>query len=169
MSLRPSIRHFVESLTGPIRIVHWSDDDHGDEDSPYDPYIVADQAEAIFKKCGIRANRGKDIRLLAFKGEVLIGATMAETEYHEDEEHGSYCEYSFDIAVDPDAQGGTAGYMLTLASVQDAKAQSDGGPVLMKNWVINPVMERMLHKLFGFTDGDEARHGGGSCHQEKWL
>jgi hypothetical protein len=152
-----------------------------DEDSDdYDPWEIADKVEAVFKKAGIRINHNKDISYFAMVGEDVIGATYSTTRQDDAELYGGpegeeVLIYEFDIAVDPAHQGGTTGYLLTKACVDDAKNLSNeisDVTTMMYNHVINPKMAQMLERLFGFQylhEGDSERGDGYSSTMVKYL
>jgi hypothetical protein len=132
-----------------IDILYYSED--SDE---YDPWVIADKVEMVFKKAGIRPSRDKDIRFFAMLNDEVIGATYNQESERNAEEFGGPDEdilvYTFDIAVDPKHQGGTVGYLLTKACVDDAKSIDSDKKTVMYNNVINVKMAQMLEKFFGF-------------------
>lgn len=149
-----------------------------DEDSDeYDPWEIADKVEAVFKRAGIRPSRDKYISFFAMAGEEVIGATYSSTRQDRAEDFGGPDEqvmvYEFDIAVDPAHQGGTTGYLLTKACVDDAESMSYDMNMIMYNRVINPKMAQMLEKLFKFQylheDDPERKDGGYSSTMVKYL
>jgi hypothetical protein len=149
-----------------------------DEDSDdYDPWEIADKVEAVFKRANIRPNRDKNINFFAMVGEEVIGATYSSTREDDAEEYGGpegekVLIYEFDIAVDPAHQGGTTGYLLTKACVDDASNMRDDMTTMMYNHVINPKMAQMLERLFKFeylSEGDSERGDGYSSTMVKYL
>lgn len=152
-----------------------------DEDSDdYDPWEIADKVEAVFKKAGIRTKRDKNISYFAMVGEDVIGATYSTTREDDAELYGGpegekVLIYEFDIAVDPTHQGGTIGYLLTKACVDDATSLSNEMShitTMMYNHVINPKMAQMLERLFKFDylhEGDAERGDGYSSTMVKYL
>jgi GNAT superfamily N-acetyltransferase len=150
-------------LTESVEIKFFPSDDEFE-----DHYSIADQAEAIFKLCKIGVNRDKELTLVAMNDDTVVGALYASSSV-EDYDGQEYVEYSFDVAVRPEFQRTGVGTLLTKACLRDAASRGDGDlPVLVKVWVVNPNMEKVLGSL-GFSDGDEQRHSGGSCHMEKWI
>lgn len=114
-------------------------------------YIESDALELV-KRAGLDPDYiDNKLKFLAFDDSELVGVTFNSYRKIKEIEGGKEiikAIYYFDIAVDPDHQGGTVGYLLTQACVNDAKSLKM--PVLMTNDVVNPKMAQMLHKLFGF-------------------
>jgi GNAT superfamily N-acetyltransferase len=156
----------VESLLMESVTIRYFSTDMDLDDEFDDPYAVAEQAEAVFRECKIGVNRDKDLTLVAMDGDVMMGALYASSSF-EDEDGNEYMEYSFDVAVKPEAQKSGIGTMLVTRAMREASGMGEL-PVKVKVWVVNPNMERVLERM-GFSDGDECRHGDGSCHMEKWL
>jgi GNAT superfamily N-acetyltransferase len=76
-------------------------------------------------------------------------------------------QYLFHIAVLPEYQGGTAGYLLIKANVDYAKELNKETPTIMYDpEIINPKLAHMLEKLFGFIytfkDNPKSSRTGGS-------
>ena len=149
-----------------------------DEDSDdYDPWEVTDKVEQVFKRAGIRPNRDKNISFFAMIGEEVIGATYSSTREDSAEDFGGpederVLVYEFDIAVDPNHQGGTTGYLLTKACVDDASNMRDDMTTVMYNRVINPKMAQMLERLFKFQyqhEDDTEKKEGYSSIMVKFL
>ena len=145
-----------------IQIKYYDDQDSGDD---YDPWEIADKVEAIFKRANIRPSMDKKISFFAMVGEEVIGATYSSTSMYNAEdfvgpEGEEVFVYEFDIAVDPNHQGGTVGYLLTKACVGDAISCE---AKIMYNRVINPKMAQMLERLFKFDylheDNPEKKNG----------
>jgi len=155
-----------------IEIIYWSEDieDH-------DPWEIADKVEAVYKRAGIHPNRDKEITFVAMIGEEVIGATYNSTREESAEEFGGpedeqVLVYEFDIAVDPAHQGGTTGYLLTKACVDDASNMRNDMTTIMYNRVINPKMAQMLERLFKFDylhEDDPERKEGYSSMMVKYL
>jgi len=88
----------------------------------------------------------------------VIGATLnrsfeADAGWFRGNEEERVMVYEFNIAVDPKHQGGTVGYLLTKASIKDAELISHEHKdikTVMNNSVVNPVMAKMLKKIFNF-------------------
>ena len=146
-----------------IEIIYY--DENSDD---YDPWEIADKVEQVFKKANIHPSRDKNINFFAMVGEEVIGATYNSTREDDAEEFGgtageNVLVYEFDIAVDPKHQGGTVGYLLTKACVEDAISYRHDMPTIMYNRVINPKMAQMLEKLFKFhyihEDDPERKQG----------
>lgn len=146
-----------------IEILYY--DENSDD---YDPWEIADKVEQVFKKANIHPSRDKNLTFFAMIGEEVIGATYNSTRQDNAEEFGGPEEenvlvYEFDIAVDPKHQGGTTGYLLTKACVDDAKSYNHDMTTVMYNRVINPKMAQMLEKLFDFNyiheDNPERKEG----------
>lgn len=179
-----------------IEVKYWSEDgEEIDEDGydQYDPWEIAEQMEGIFHMTEIRINRHKEPTIYVLVNGKMAGAAF--TEFKEKEMEGSqgqsfendsedeenvdetnpdidekrYIEYSFDIAVAPEFQNRNIGYILMRECMENGKNIKNefGLPLLVRNWVVNRVAERLGEKLFGFEV--VARHDGGSCHMEKWL
>jgi hypothetical protein len=149
-----------------------------DENSDdYDPWEIADKVEQVFKRANIRPSRDKDISFFAMVGEEVIGATYSSTRTDNAENFGGpedeeVMVYEFDIAVDPNHQGGTTGYLLTKACVDDASSMSYDMNTIMYNRVINPKMAQMLERLFKFDylhEDDPEREEGYSSTMVKHL
>lgn len=156
--------NLVESLlAGAAQIVRYDPDD---DDPQFDPY----DAELIFKECHIGTDRDKNLELVALAGDEVVGALVSSYTVEDYDGDGQqFIKYSFDVAVKPSHQRGLIGTQLVNTALKDAAQLGDGDmPVLARVWVVNSSMERMLGRL-GFSDGDDERHNGGSCHQEKWL
>jgi hypothetical protein len=165
MNDRDLIREVYETILteAKIEIIYWSEDM---ED--YDPWEIANKVEAVYKRAGIRPSRDKQISFVAIAGEEVIGATYSSTRQADAEEFGGpedeqVLVYEFDIAVDPAHQGGTTGYLLTEACVDDASNMRDDMTTIMYNRVINPKMAQMLDRLFKFDylheDNPEKKNG----------
>jgi GNAT superfamily N-acetyltransferase len=98
-------------LEGPITI-SFADDDRA--------------IDQIFQAAGLRVMNDKQPGLGAFRDGEMIGATVYNVVYADifddpDEINGSQgLAYDFDIAVLPQHQGGTVGFMLVKASIQEA-------------------------------------------------
>ena len=155
----------IVALAESIEVKPFSVDD---EDSAFqDQYGMADQVEAIFKKCNIRSSRDSEISLVAIdEHETVVGAVYRSYSVENEGEDRDYIEYSFDVAVSPDMQKGGVGTMLIKAAIGQAMEFASDMPVKMRLWVVNPNLERVLTSL-GFTES--GRHAGGSCHMEKWF
>lgn len=165
-------RSIIESEA--IRVIAWSEDPGDDEDGQalYDPWEVADAAEKVFKAAGLRAARNKELGLVAFEGERVVGCTFhrtydygAENELPDGQE--DFYVYDFDLAADPNV-GRLVAYPLVAASIKEAKSQECR---LIRLWVINPGMARLLETYFGFKHDSEPANpdGGYSTHMELWL
>ena len=150
---------------------------YDEESDDYDPWEIADKVEAVFKRANIRPSRDKNISFFAMVGEEVIGATYSSTREDSAEEFGGPEDervliYEFDIAVDPKHQGGTTGYLLTNACVDDASNMRDDMTTVMYNRVINPKMAQMLERLFGFQyqhEDDPEKKDGYSSMMVKFL
>ena len=153
-------RVLLESPATGVKIIPF----HEDLDDAYDWY---DQAVAVFKECRIGVNRDKDLSLIALNDEEIVGAVFSSSSL-EQEGESDYVEYSFDAAVKPQFQQRGIGTALVSHAIRLASEEGGEFPVKVRVWVVNPSMERVLERL-GFSDGDEERHEGGSCHMEKWL
>ena len=138
-------------------------------------YVIQD-AMYIVRSAGLDPKHiNNKLKFLAYNKSELIGVTFNShrkiKEQQEDGKEITKAIYYFDIAVDPKHQGGTVGYLLTQACVNDAKSLKM--PVLMYNDVVNPKMAQMLHKLFGFTfehvDDGEGIPGHYNAHMEKEI
>lgn len=155
-----------------IEIMYYNEDS-----DDYDPWVMADKVEAVFKRAGIRPNRDKNISFFAMVGEEVIGATYSSTREDSAEDFGGpegerVLVYEFDIAVDPKHQGGTTGYLLTKACVDDASNMRDDMTTIMYNRVINPKMSQMLERLFKFQylhEDDPEKKDGYSSTMVKYL
>jgi len=156
-------RTLIESLLSEtVRIVSY---DPEDVDGTIDPY----DAELIFKECRIGVDRDKNLELVAVVGDEVVGALVSSYSVEEYDDEREYISYSFDVAVKPSHQRGLIGTELVKTALKNAAQLGDGEiPVRARVWVVNSAMERVLGRL-GFSDGDDERHNGGSCHQEKWL
>jgi len=134
--------------------VVWWDEDAED----YDPWVAADQADAVMKKTGIRPNRSKNLTFIALdEKDEVIGAAFTETTNTED--YGF--EYSFDLAVLPEHRG-SVGMELIRACIDEAKSLPDN---IIRLWVINPKLVRVLERKFDFEI--EQQYSDGSAHMVK--
>lgn len=148
-----------------------------EESDEYDPWEIADKAELVFKRAGIRPSRDKDLNFFAMAGDEVIGATYSSTRQDRAENFGGpegeeIMVYEFDIAVDPAHQGGTTGYLLTKACVDDAESMSYDMTTIIYNRVINPKMAQMLERLFKFqylNEDDPEKKEGYSSTMVKYL
>lgn len=114
----------------------------------FDPQVVADGMQQCFIRCGIRVMRDKEYGLFAVKDGKIIGATTHKIFYPPNAESMRFpvTLYDFDLAVMPEYQGGTVGYLLTQASIRYAQESECAGVDIR---IINPLMTK-LAKLCGF-------------------
>lgn len=164
---------FTSLCEAAFEVHHYSVDDFHDDESEsedwsapdLDPYEIADAVERVFGEAKIRTSRDSELAFYAMAdGKVIGGAYMG---HHND----NSCEadvvvVSFDVAVDPAFRRAGVGEALVRRVIADARQMGDH--VEMRAWVVNPAMEKVLGRL-GFSDGDEARHGNGSCHMSLFL
>ena len=120
----------------------------------YDPWLVYDQADFIFKKSDIRPGRDKDLKIIAIEGDKVLGAVY--TDLHEEDD---IWIYSFDVAVDPSKRDDRVGLKLIDAAIKDYKNERAVlGNVEMKVMVVNPKLSKYLERKYGFEVIDSERH-----------
>ena len=136
------------------RVEYWNEDA---ED--YDPWITADQADAVMQKTGIRPDRNKELKFIALdEKDEVIGAAFDSV--INSEEYGQ--EYSFDVAVLPEYRG-SIGIDLIKSCLEEADQLPER---IIKLWVVNPKLVNVLERKFGFEI--EMKHGDGSAHMVKY-
>jgi len=135
------------------RIEAWNEDA---ED--YDPWVAADQADAVMKNSGIRPDRNKELAFIAFDdSDNVVGAAFDSVINSE----GYGQEYSFDVAVDKEYRSGI-GIELIKACIERADELPER---VIRLWVINPKLVGILERRFGFDI--EQQHSDGSAHMVK--
>lgn len=156
--------NYNQLLEAQIEVTHWSEERYDDVDFDGDVWGQVEMMENLFKTAGLRVMMDKEPGLMATIGDDLVGATFYST--HDDKE-GDCRAYSFDLAVLPQFQSQTVGYLLAQRSVQAARSLDCG---VIRNWVINPKAARLLEKL-GFEHDEEPSYpdGGYSTHMHLWL
>jgi ribosomal protein S18 acetylase RimI-like enzyme len=138
-----------------IEITHWTDEPY---DIDYDPWIAADQADAIASKSGIRISSDKELSSIALADDNVVGAIW--TSLSNDEPP----VFDFDVAVDPEFRGTSRiGLRLIDTAIEDLRAnQSDFPDTYARVWVINPKLVRVLENRYGFEI--ESQYKDGSAH-----
>lgn len=148
-------------------------DEYGDED-----WEKAEAAEAIMKKVNVRPSRDKNLSLVAELNDEVIGAVYTSVSHNQDAEQYNAGErgkqitvFSFDIGIDPKHQGGTVAYELVKTVLNDFQNQANefGKDCIVYNYVINPVMARMLERFFGYEMTTESEHEGYYANMIKFL
>ena len=154
-------------LSNNIEIVPYDTENY--EDTSYDIWVAADQAEKIAADSGIRISSNKDLTLIAIdnNGDVL-GAVWSDIRLDDDHEEEDIYIYDFDIAVDRThrAQGLASpkiGIKLIDAALEDFRwHRTEREEMYVRVWVVNPGLARYLEKRYGFTV--EAEHSNNSVH-----
>jgi GNAT superfamily N-acetyltransferase len=160
---------YAELLEDKIRIIHYSDemfddDEEMDDDWKYEArQSIGEQVTCCFHSNDLRWVNNMDIGMLALGRDpdeywdpFVAGCTVYR-EYQDPDSNEHV--YSFDIAVRKSHQRGTIGWSLVKASIQEARSLECD---VIKLYVINPLMYKMLTKMFGFRDEEEppdARNG----------
>jgi ribosomal protein S18 acetylase RimI-like enzyme len=128
-------------------------DEYADD---YDPWVVYDQAELIFKKSDLRTNRDKELRIVALEDDNVLGAVFSEMREEDDR-----WVYSFDVAVDPSKRDDKVGLKLIDAAIQDFKSeQAEFGNVELRVMVVNPKLTKYLERKYGFDVIESAQEDG---------
>lgn len=150
-----SIASLLLEFQGSATIVPWSED--ADD---YDPWIAADQADAVANASGIRIARNKNLSLLAIHDGDVIGAVWDSLE--EDADREGVWVYDFDVAVDPDFRSARVGLQLINEALELYRMHKSDHPTYVKVWVVNPKLVRVLEYRYGFEP--ISVHGDGSAH-----
>jgi ribosomal protein S18 acetylase RimI-like enzyme len=145
----------LREFSGEFEIVPWTDEDY---DTTYDPWVAADQADAVASKSGIRISSDKELASIALVGDDVVGAVW--TSLTNDEPP----VFDFDVAVDPDFRGTSrVGLKLIDSAVEDLRShQGDFHGTSIRVWVINPKLVRVLENRYGFEI--ESQYEDGSAH-----
>lgn len=143
------------SIQSPIEIVPWTDEPY---DFDYDPWVAADQADAVADRSGIRIDSTKELAHIALANDDVVGAVW--TSLSNDDPP----IFDFDVAVDPNFRGlSRIGLKLIDTAIEDLRAhQSDFPGTSVRVWVINPKLVRFLEERYGFEI--ESQYGDGSAH-----
>ena len=170
----------IQRFTGDDE--HYSDDEDAENSMGLDDSDVYAQAEEVFKACGLRVMRNRKLSFVALAadqkarfGEKVVGAVYSTfSNGHGDPDNGEpdepFLDYTFDIAILPQYQGGLLGLQLIQAMLKEAKAEGGGGmPVRCRNWVINPVAAKLLTHLGFEMESEGMPDGRYSAHMVKWL
>lgn len=137
-------------------IVPW--DEMADD---YDPWVTADQAEAVAKNSGIRISSDKELSFIALddRGDV-VGAIW--TSFIPDD---IGAVFDFDVAVDKSSRGGNIGLQLIDAALGLYEDQRDmADHTYIRVWVVNPKLVRVLERKYGFEISNQ--YADGSAHME---
>lgn len=121
---------------------------------PEEDWDVAEQAEQIFKKSGILPDRTKDITIVALEGDQVVGG-LASGWIRGDKHQGQETsEFSFDVAVDPQARNGSlVGPKLIEAGIKSYQQDQDGRPnPYLKLHVVNPKLAEYLKRKYTWDD-----------------
>ena len=170
----------IQRFTGDDE--HYSDDEDAENSMGLDDSDVYAQAEEVFKACGLRVMRNRKLSFVALAadqkarfGEKVVGAVYSTfSNGHGDPDNGEpdepFLDYTFDIAILPQYQGGLLGLQLIQAMLKEAKAEGGGDmPVRCRNWVINPVAAKLLTHLGFEMESKGMPDGRYSAHMVKWL
>lgn len=116
-----------------------------------DPWLTADQADAIANRSGIRISRSKELLYLAYMHEKVVGAVWYseyETNEYQNDNGENARVFDFDLAVDPAARGGAmVGLQLIDAALQYFR-NSENDVILV--YVVNPKLIRVLESKYNF-------------------
>lgn len=156
------LKNIIESQQA-IQIVRW--DEMAEE---YDPWVVADEADQIARESNIRISRDKELTFIALDGDTAVGAIWSSLLMDDDDdwlvENNNYAIFNFDVAVKPSNRGGQIGLRLIDAAIEEYRdiSSSLDQDVIIKVWVVNPKLVRVLENKYGFEISQG--HGDGSAH-----
>ncbi len=169
----------IQRFTGDDE--HYSDDEDAENSMGLDDSDMYVQAEEVFKACGLRVMWNRKLSFVALAadqkarfGEKVVGAIYsAFSNGHGDPDNGEpdepFLDYTFDIAILPQYQGGLLGLQLIQAMLKEAKAEGGDLLVRCRNWVINPVAAKLLTHLGFEMESEGMPDGRYSAHMVKWL
>jgi len=148
------------NLTQALRIEYFNPESF---DIDYDPWVAADQADAIANKVGIRIGRDKELTLIAMLGDQCVGAVWStwypDRERQTTDDEDDVWIYDFDVVSDPTYRAaGPIGLKLIEAALDEYR-HAEHPRKMIRVYVVNPKLITYLERHYGFENEGTYSHG----------